>query len=86
MMIIRHARFPADTAAVVAIWHEFVANSPIDLSYQGNDAEFAQLPGKYARPAGCVLIAEGAGGIDGCVALRRVITEICEMKRLYVLT
>jgi GNAT superfamily N-acetyltransferase len=84
MTIIRHAYFPADTAAVLSIWREYIANSPVRLDYQRNDAEFADLPAKYARPKGCVLIAERDGEITGCIAFREVTAEICEMKRLYV--
>jgi GNAT superfamily N-acetyltransferase len=84
MTIIRHAIFPNDTASVLTIWREFVANSPVNLDYQRNDAEFADLPGKYAAPGGCILLAEQAGSIEGCVALREVGAGICEMKRLYV--
>jgi ribosomal protein S18 acetylase RimI-like enzyme len=82
--IIRHAAFPEDQASVLSIWREFIANSPVNLDYQGNDAEFANLPGKYARPRGCVLLADRNGTIEGCIALREVSAEICEMKRLYV--
>src|SRR3546814_9438828 len=63
---------------------EFIANSPVNLDYQNNDAEFANLPGKYAAPKGCVLLADREGEIEGCVAMRQVTHEICEMKRLYV--
>lgn len=84
MTIIRHAIFPDDTASVLSIWREFIANSPVNLDYQGNDAEFASLPGKYAAPKGCVLLVDRGGEIEGCVALREVSTDICEMKRLYV--
>ncbi|PZU45505.1 MAG: GNAT family N-acetyltransferase [Sphingomonas sp.] len=84
MMIIRHAVFPDDLASVLGIWREFIANSPVSLDYQGNDAEFANLPGKYAAPKGCVLLADRGSEIEGCIALRAVNTEICEMKRLYV--
>lgn len=84
MTIIRHAVFPDDIASVLSIWREFIANSPVDLGYQGNDSEFANLPGKYAAPKGCVLLADRNGEIDGCIALREVSTAICEMKRLYV--
>jgi putative acetyltransferase len=84
MAIIRQAIFPADTAAVLSIWREFIANSPVDLDYQRNEAEFAHLPGKYAPPEGCLLLADDGGEIEGCVAFRRVSADICEMKRLYV--
>jgi len=84
MTIIRHAIFPEDTAVVLGIWREFISNSPVNLDYQNNDAEFANLPGKYASPKGCVLLADREGEIEGCVAMRQVTPEICEMKRLYV--
>lgn len=84
MTIIRHAIFPEDTAVVLSIWREFVANSPVNLDYQNNDAEFANLPGKYASPKGGILLADRGGQIEGCIALRQVTPEICEMKRLYV--
>lgn len=84
MTTIRHAKFPDDQGAVLSIWREFIANSPVNLDYQNNDAEFANLPGKYAAPKGCVLLADRDGEIEGCVALREVNADICEMKRLYV--
>jgi GNAT superfamily N-acetyltransferase len=82
--IIRQAIFPDDTASVLSIWPEFIANSPVNLDYQGNDAEFVGLPGKYAAPSGRVLLAEQCGEVVGCVAFRKVSDEICEMKRMYV--
>lgn len=84
MTIIRHAIFPDDKVAILDIWREFIANSPVNLDYQGNDAEFVNLPGKYAAPKGCVLLADRGGEIEGCIALREVSADICEMKRLYV--
>ena len=84
MMTIRHAKFPEDLAAVLSIWREFIANSPVNLDYQGNDAEFVNLPGRYAAPKGCILLSDRDGDIEGCIALREVDADICEMKRLYV--
>lgn len=84
MTIIRWATFPTDTDAVLDIWREYVASPSISLDYQGNEAEFATLPGKYASPTGCVLLADNDGKMDGCIAYRGVHFGICEMKRLYV--
>ena len=84
MPSIRRAQYPDDLAVVVAIWRAFIANSPVNLDYQNNEAEFAALPDKYADPRGCMLLAETEGTIEGCVAMRPVTAGICEMKRLYV--
>ena len=84
MIAIRHARFPEDRDAVIEIWREYVAFPKTDLSFQSFEAEFADLPGKYAPPTGCVLLAWRADRVVGCIAMRKVDREICEMKRLYV--
>jgi putative acetyltransferase len=84
MTKIRLAEFPQDSAGILDIWREFVANSPEDLAYQNNVEEFSDLPGKYAQPAGRIILADFGGQLVGCVALKRVSSVICEMKRLYV--
>jgi putative acetyltransferase len=84
MTTIRRANFPADTLTFLDIWREYVASPSVSLDYQGNDAEFEALPGKYAAPSGCVLLADHDGRVDGCIAYRGVRAGLCEMKRLYV--
>jgi len=54
------------------------------LGYQDFEAELAGLPGKYAPPTGALLLGWVDGAVAGCVALRQLTPEICEMKRLYV--
>jgi len=77
---------PDDLAAVAGLFRAYAASLGVDLAYQGFEAEVANLPGRYAPPAGRLLLARSAQGEPlGCIALRALETpRCCEMKRLYV--
>ena len=78
-MTIRPAS-PADLDEIRVMLREYAAWLEVDLCFQNFEQELAGLPGDYAPPRGRLLFAEGAG----CIALRAIDEEICEMKRLYV--
>ncbi len=63
---------------------EYVDSLGIDLSFQNFEEELVNLPGCYARPEGCILLAEYDRKIAGCVAFKKLSDGICEGKRLYV--
>jgi GNAT superfamily N-acetyltransferase len=81
---LREARFPEDADLVRAIFREYADSLGFDLGFQDFETELAQLPGKYAAPGGCVLLAGHGGAVVGCVALRPSGPGVAEMKRLYV--
>jgi len=54
---IAHVRTPNDLASVVRRFRAYPSSLDIDLSYQGFDAEVEAMPGKYAPPAGKLLLA-----------------------------
>jgi putative acetyltransferase len=81
---ITRARTEADLACVKELFLEYAASIGIDLEYQGFSKELAGLPGKYAPPAGELLIAAVDGQPAGCVALRALDAATLEMKRLYI--
>lgn len=69
---------------IKVLFTEYTESLGIDLGYQNYTEEFADLPGKYVRPGGRLYVAYCDGTIAGCIALRKIDAQTCEMKRLYV--
>jgi GNAT superfamily N-acetyltransferase len=85
---IRHATGADDLARARRLFEEYAAWLDEDLCFQGFVEELATLPGKYAPPRGCLLLAGPDGDAFGCIALRPLGDgpdgPIGEVKRLYV--
>ena len=50
--------------------------------YYGSEKE--TLPGEFAPPGGCLLLALLEGQPAGCIGYRQLSEGVCELKRLYV--
>ena len=81
---IAQVRGTADIASARELFLDYAHLIGFSLAYQGFEEELAGLPGKYAPPAGRLLLARIGEEAAGVVALRPLEAGICEMKRLYV--
>jgi ribosomal protein S18 acetylase RimI-like enzyme len=84
-MTIVPATAPEQLGEVRRLFEEYAASLSFDLAFQNFAAELDGLPGEYTPPGGGLWLAVAdSGEAAGCIALRRLESEVGEMKRLYV--
>jgi ribosomal protein S18 acetylase RimI-like enzyme len=74
----------ADLPLIRELLHEYAGALGFPLDFQDFERELAELPGAYAPPDGTLLLARIDREVAGCVALRRLDDDVCEMKRLFI--
>lgn len=95
MTLVGDAATPDQLSAVRALMRSFVAwhrerhvedHRLVDAYFDAAafEEELASLPGKYGPPRGRLLLATVGDRPAGCVALREISAEACEMKRMFV--
>jgi len=78
------ARSKRDINIIKELFQEYADSLGFSLDFQNFDKELKGLPGDYAPPEGCLLLAYAGNQAVGCVGLRKISKGICEMKRMYV--
>jgi putative acetyltransferase len=78
------AESPAQIAQARELFLEYAQSLGFDLCFQNFDLELAGLPGDYGPPEGRLFLAEWEGQLAACVALHKLDSAMCEMKRLYL--
>ena len=82
--VISLAKDGDDIETARLLFRDYAASLDFGLCFQNYDQELLHLPGDYASPGGCLLLAWREKEPAGCVALRRFSGSTCEMKRLFV--
>lgn len=70
--------------AASILFKEYASSLNIDLSFQLFDKELEELKKMYASPKGMILLCGMQGRYVACVAVRPNVTDIAELKRMYV--
>lgn len=84
VVLITQASTPDHIEQARLLFLEYARSLGFSLCFQNFDRELQSLPGAYATPSGCLLLAHESDVAAGCVAFRKLEDGICEMKRLYV--
>lgn len=84
MLKIKIAESESEIASLKEMFLEYAKSIDFHLCFDNFQAELNSLPGEYSLPEGILLIAENDGIHAGCIALRKLDKDTCEMKRLYV--
>lgn len=82
--VVREASTDADVDAVRRLVLAHVEERSTVPGVEHMAADAARLPGPYVPPRGAIWVAESAGAVVGCVALRELPNGVGEVKRMYV--
>ena len=81
---IQFAQSEKDYYTTKILFKEYANSLDFSLSFQDFDKELENIPGKYKKPDGCIILACKNSDSIGCVGMRPLDGITCEIKRLYI--
>lgn len=81
---LRLARYPADTAPLLALIREYMTWLNVDLCGRGLGKELPQFETLFTPPSGLFVLAFADGSLAGCAGLLVHHGHTAEVKRVYV--
>lgn len=76
---------PEQMETVREMFRKYAEAFDYQCCFETLEEELKALPGEYTKSAGgLLLVAQYENKIAGCVALRKITDDVCEMKRLWV--
>jgi putative acetyltransferase len=84
MVDFKEATSAAQITTVRGLFLEYAKWLNYRTCFEDFQAELDGLPGEYGAPDGCLILAYYEDIPAGCVALRKVKSGVCEMRRLWV--
>ena len=73
-----------DLTHIRQLFNEYADSLGNEFVAESDNEKLVELPGEYAAPGGSLMLAYIEKMAVGCVALKKVREQVCEMKRLYV--
>lgn len=73
-----------DLSKIRELFSEYSMIQGAGVCFKSFEKEMAQLPGEYALPHGRLYLVNYKTEVVGCIALKQVLPNDCEVKRLYV--
>lgn len=66
------------------LFNEYANSLNFNLEFQQFSREISSIDQMYGSPAGCLMIVYDGANAIACAAYRKLDSEICELKRMYV--
>ena len=88
MKVVKHKYIPAssdeDYTEAKNLFRKYAALINIDLAFQKFEEELSAVNKMYSPTTGGIILCKSDKIFAGCIAIRKINDNVCELKRMYV--